>query len=309
MPGNNFLVLDIQTVPDRTLWTPKSESEIKKIVIDKNPDKNSIKFLSVVMDTLLEKKPVHAEDIEKAHDIARRLNKLDEYPTLDQLHEPEVDDEMAPIYAQIPVAIGCVWLDSTLKPKKVGCMKNEGGAEGEKKLLEEWNEFMAREKPTVVTWYGRGFDLPVLMFRSFRYGINMNWYFNDRDYRYRYSENGHADLCDVMADFGAVRNIKLSAVSKTVGLPGKHDNMDGSKVGEYFNAGKIDEICTYCLDDTVQTALVFMRWQLLKGRISLVNYQDAARSLLGVIGEMENLSELCKLIDEPILLLESSESP
>ena len=34
-----------------------------------------------------------------------------------------------------------------------------------------------------------------------------------------------------------------------MGLPGKPDGIDGSRVEEYFNAGRIQEIADYCRSD------------------------------------------------------------
>jgi len=41
--------------------------------------------------------------------------------------------------------------------------------------------------------------------------------------------------------------------------------MDGSKVGEAFRAGRIEEIRNYCETDVANTHLVFLRFQLLRG--------------------------------------------
>lgn len=302
--SNSYLVLDIETVPDRSLWSPQGEIEIPKIVIEKNPSKESITFLDVAMATIKEEKPIHRDDLEKATDIARRSKRLEDLDILLRMGGDKKEHEMAPAYAQIPIAIGCVWLDQSFQPKKIGCLKNSKGLEGEKQILSEWNEFAGREKPNLITWYGRGFDLPVLMLRSFRHGINMNWYFNDREYRYRYSEQGHADLCDAMGDFGAIRGLKLSDIARAIGLPGKHDNMDGSQVASYFEAGKIDEICTYCTDDTVQTSIVFLRWQLTKGRISIESYKNSIKAILGIVESMPDLKKLREGIKDSALLLE-----
>lgn len=296
-----YLVLDIETIPDESMWQPP-EPEIEKISIDKNPTKDSLRFLDEVIRYLDMNKPVHAEDIDKAADIARRAERTKDFERLSPMIViPEEKTPFAPTHAHMPVAIGCVWLDANFHCKKVGCMKIGEG--GEKSLLREWNDFMAMQKPTVVSWYGRGFDMPVLMLRTFRHGINMNWYFDDRDYRYRYSENRNCDLCDVMSDFGASRNLKLDAIAQLIGLPGKHDDVDGSQVTEMFKAGRLDDIATYCTDDTLQTAFVFLRWNLIKGRLDLASYQSAAQSILNAISGMDNLKSFRDLIRQDELLL------
>jgi len=305
--NETFLVMDIETVPDLTVWQPAAPG-IEKIQIDSKPAKASLEFLQVVIGRIKGGTPTHQDDIDKAHDIARRADMKDELGVLEEHILPEQQkSEFAPVYAQAPVAIGCVWLDFDLSVKKVGCLKiqeNKTLLEGEPILLAEWNDFMASKRPTIVTWNGRGFDLPALMLRSFRHGLNLNWYFGTRDYRYRYSEEKHLDLMDAMADYGAVRSMKLDAIATLAGLPGKHDDMDGSKVAGMFDEGRIAEIAQYCTSDTVQTAFVFMRWRLIKGQISLEMYRDAVSTLLQTIEKEPATERLHSLINKPSLLLQ-----
>ena len=49
----------------------------------------------------------------------------------------------------------------------------------------------------------------MLALRSMRHGLSWPWYYRDRDYRYRYSEEGHLDLCDFLSDHGAARMTSL----------------------------------------------------------------------------------------------------
>lgn len=282
----SYLVLDIETIPDREI-APLPPPEIERIDIPSKPNKTSIAFFEEVLSRLAENRPVHTEDIDKAIDIGKRMEPAPAPEALAKLSNLAVDPEpekppMAPIYAQIPVAIGCVWLDADLFLRKIGCMTNSEGRDGEKKLLSAWNDFMQKEtpSPTLVTWAGRTFDLPVLQYRSFKHGIPMPWYFDERDYKYRYTEARHTDLCDVMADFGATRFSKLDAIAPLIGLPGKHDDMDGSKVEAMFGDGLIDDIAAYCTDDTLQTAFIFLRWRLLRGRITKEHFERAASLLL-----------------------------
>jgi hypothetical protein len=167
---------------------------------------------------------------------------------------------------------------------------------------------MSKEKPVIVTWYGRGFDMPVLTLRGLRAGIAMPWYF-ENNYRYRYSEDYHVDLCDVMADYGAIRgNMKMDSIAKLIGLPGKHEDehgesMDGSKVKGMFEVGRIDDIANYCLSDCLQTAFIFQRWRFLKGRASMDTYSAGVLSLLEAIDAQPPLATFRKLIDEKALLI------
>lgn len=307
---DTYLVMDIETVPDLTVWQPASlGNQIEKIEMDSKPTKPSLEFLAIVVERIQNNVPVHADDIEKASDIARRAKLDDDLSKTLAPHvvvKPPPAAEFAPLHAQTPVAIGCVWLGSDMMVKKIGCLRVDSTLpllEGEEKMLHEWNEFMSRERPTIVTWNGRSFDMPVLALRSFRHGINLAWYYGNKDYRYRYSEDKHADLMDAMADYGAVRFLKLDAVAQLTGCPGKHGDMDGSKVHGMYLEGKIEEIANYCTSDTLQTAFVFLRWRLTKGRIDLQKYQEAVQSLLSTMALKPELGELYDLIDQPKLLM------
>ena len=135
----------------------------------------------------------------------------------------------------------------------------------------------------LVTWNGRGFDLPVLAMRSLGRGIAAPWYYKNRDVRYRYSTEGHLDLMDFFADYGGSRCMKLGDVARLCGLPGKTDTSGGDVAKLYAEAiafpeqdSKIRErVARYCLQDTLQTALVFLRSRHLVGKLTAETH-DAA---------------------------------
>jgi predicted PolB exonuclease-like 3'-5' exonuclease len=131
----------------------------------------------------------------------------------------------------------------------------------------------------VVTWNGRGFDMPVITSRALKHGVSMPWWFSDRHTRYRYSPEGHLDLMDFLSDFGAAKSGRLDVYAKLVGLPGKV-GVDGSQVAPMVHAGRIDEVNAYCLCDVAQTAALFLRVQLLRGVIDRARYVELARGLL-----------------------------
>ena len=143
---------------------------------------------------------------------------------------------------------------------------------------------LAQEKypATVVTWNGRTFDLPVLSMRAFKLGIPWGWYYKDKfGARYRYGEDGHCDLMDFLADYGAARQMKLGDAARLMGLPGKTD-MDGSKVADVVALGPSVEneakIARYCLQDSIQTALLFVRSRYHLGKINKDEYAISVRT-------------------------------
>ena len=108
--------------------------------------------------------------------------------------------------------------------------------------------------------------MPVITSRALKHGVPMPWWFSDRNTRYRYSTEGHFDLMDFLADFGAAKNARLDVYAKLVGFPGKV-GVDGSQVLPMVHAGRLDEVNAYCLCDVAQTAAIFLRVELLRGSI------------------------------------------
>ena len=83
--------------------------------------------------------------------------------------------------------------------------------------------------PTMVSWNGGGFDLPVLHYRSLVHGINCAKYWDvgdeDREFKWnnylsRYHWR-HVDLMDVLAGFSPRANAPLDEVAALLGFPGK----------------------------------------------------------------------------------------
>jgi predicted PolB exonuclease-like 3'-5' exonuclease len=107
----------------------------------------------------------------------------------------------------------------------------------------------------------------------------MRWYYRERNVRARYSEDGHLDLCDWLADHGATRAGSLDALAHLIGLPGKV-GVDGSQVAGLYEAGQLDAIERYCLSDVAQTALLLVRFRLLQGELSPDRYRTTATALL-----------------------------
>lgn len=314
-----YLITDIETVPDSHLWNPIQET--KKIELEKKVTPKEKQFLSIAMSIARAGTPLHSDDAEKLSDIASRLDEEEkdlasEAKTLALKYLPEPKDDFAPHHAHRVLVIGGVVLGPDLIPIKIGGIQNAGTFEmdekdlnlHEKQALEKWNTYNEKERPVLVTWYGRGFDLPVLSLRSMKYGISMKWY-HAENYRYRYSEDHHVDLCDTMADYGALRgSLKLDAISKLFGLPGKPEgidgkHIDGSKVSQMWKDGKTQDVANYCLTDCLQTAWIFMRWRLVKGRIDIESYRQAASKLYDMADSMNEMKFFTHQINKDKLLL------
>ena len=141
-----------------------------------------------------------------------------------------------------------------------------------------WNGWRHYGRPILVTFNGRGYDLPVLEFGAFRYGYAVPDWFNVaaisyEQRRYRYNANAHIDLNDFFSNFGATRLTGgLNLLANLIGKPGK-TGLDGSKVQDYYDAGRVAEINDYCRCDVLDTYFVFLRSRVLIGRMTLEEEQ------------------------------------
>ena len=142
----------------------------------------------------------------------------------------------------------------------------------EAEIIRRFFEGIERYSPELVSWNGGGFDLPVLHYRALRHGIQAPRYWetgdNDRDFRYNNYLSRfhwrHLDLMDVLAGFQPRGRASLDQIAVMLGFPGKL-GMSGDKVWETWLAGGIDEIRNYCETDVLNTYLIYLRFQLMRG--------------------------------------------
>jgi predicted PolB exonuclease-like 3'-5' exonuclease len=216
-----------------------------------------------------------------------------------------VEPPFPPTWAHRIVVIGCLWLDSECRLRRLGVVGEEAADldddEREARLLEGFSRFVGRQHTTLLTYNGRAFDLPVIALRSLCHGVPLGWYYTERGVRYRYSEEGHIDLCDWLADHGATRSGSLDAIARLCGLPGKV-GVDGSQVEGLYRAGQLQSIQHYCLADVTQTAFVFLRFRLLQGQLSPTAYRAAAEALLAALDADERVAPVMTQIDRDRLL-------
>jgi hypothetical protein len=137
-----------------------------------------------------------------------------------------------------------------------------------------WTGWTKYERPTLVSFNGRGYDLPLLELAAFRYGLSVPYWFNveARSYeqaRNRYNIEAHIDLYDLLSNFGAMRLAGgLNLVANLIGKPGK-TGIDGSKVQDMYDSGQVQEINDYCRCDVLDTYFVFLRSRVLLGKLKL----------------------------------------
>ena len=212
-----------------------------------------------------------------------------------------VERPFPPLYACRPVVVGVMWLGPGLAVKRIGTF---GEGKDEAGMMADFAEFMGKWRPHVVTWNGRGFDLPVLALRALRFGLDFRWYYRGEGYRYRFTEEGHIDLCDVISDHGAAKMTSLDGAARTIGLPNKGGGVDGSQVEGLYHAGQLDTLRRYCLSDVAQTAFLFVRYRLVSGDLDRDAYRVAASGMLAALETDGRFATLLDGVDRRRLLLE-----
>jgi predicted PolB exonuclease-like 3'-5' exonuclease len=156
----------------------------------------------------------------------------------------------------------------------------------EQELLTRFFDGIDRYLPTLVSWNGSGFDLPVIHYRSLLHGVAAPRYWDtgndNRDFRWnnylgRYHER-HTDLMDVLSGYQPRAVARLDDIASMLGFPGKM-GMHGAHVWDSFLAGDIAGIRNYCETDVLNTYLLYQRFELIRGRISRGQYDTACQQV------------------------------
>ena len=150
-----------------------------------------------------------------------------------------------------------------------------GSAESdEKEIIERFFKGIDKYVPTIVSWNGKSFDLPVLHYRALKHGINCQRYWetgeNDQSFKWnnyisRYHRR-HTDLMDLIAGYEPRAYAPLDEIATMLGFPGKM-GMSGAKVWDAFQAGDVVGIRDYCETDVLNTYLVYLRFRLMTGQL------------------------------------------
>lgn len=203
------------------------------------------------------------EDLPPQQAIARYRGEL----------QAENGKDFIPYTFQLPVSLVIAKVDKGLRLLDLVALDEEESRPHEivRRFWEGWRRY---NRPRLVSFNGRGFDLPLLELCAFRYGIPIpDWFAEDaRSFdqpRYRYNTAAHFDLHEWFTNSGASRFAGgLSLAANLVGKPGKTD-VAGHMVQDLWDAGKKAEIHDYCRADVLDTYFVFLRSRVVAGDIDL----------------------------------------
>ncbi len=248
-------------------------------------------------------------DIETIPDLesGRKLYHLDGLSDEDTaqalfaLRREKTGNDFLPHYLQKIIAISLVMAHGS--QVKVWSLGDETTQEAE--LIQRFYKGLEKHTPTLVSWNGSGFDLPVLHYRALLHGIESKTYWevgeNQQAFRWNNYLNRfhyrHLDLMDVLAAYQNKAFAPLDDIATMLGFPGKM-GMSGSKVFEAYTTGKITDIRNYCETDVLNTYCVYLRFERMRGLLNEEAYLDKLESLKNML-KSENkphLQDFCDLI-------------
>lgn len=124
---------------------------------------------------------------------------------------------------------------------------------------------VAKHYDTIVTFNGRGFDVPFVYLRS----AIMNVPITRKDWLgYRYQTEPHCDLAEQFTFYGvsgrdgAARRFNLDFYCKAFGVDSpKAHGVTGMDVNQLMTEGRHREIAEYCLRDVQATVLLHQIWK------------------------------------------------
>jgi 3'-5' exonuclease len=179
--------------------------------------------------------------------------------------------DFLPVTFQLPIAITMLRVGVDFALQGIACL--DAPQFRPREIVKQfWSglEQYRQHRPDVkiVTFNGRGFDLPLLEMAAFRYGLAIPG---------QRGGDSHLDLMDWLTNSGEIRlSGGLNLLAKLLGKPGKME-VTGNKVYRMWLDAKIDAINDYCLCDTLDTYFVFLRTRVMVGALALADEQALIR--------------------------------
>ena len=193
------------------------------------------------------------------------------------LRRQERGGDFLPLEQQRVVAISCALRkDDGFALWSLG---EPAASEGE--LVQRFFDGIAKYTPDLVSWNGSGFDLPVLNYRALLWGVQAPrfWETGESETEFRYNNYlqryhwRHTDLMDVLSGFSSRNRVSLANMACLLKLPGKL-GFAGDQVWDAYQRGDTLGIRRYCETDVLNTYLIYLRFEQLRGRLTPEGYRE-----------------------------------
>lgn len=214
--------------------------------------------------------------VRKLHRVGADVSDSDIAAMAFQLRRQAAGNDFLPLHLHRVITISCALSDRDAF--KVWSLGATGEGEGE--IIQRFFDGIEKYSPQLVSWNGAGFDLPVLHYRGLIHAVRAPRYWDtgddDREFRFnnyisRYHMR-HCDVMDLLALYQGRAVAPLDEIAQLIGLPGKL-GMSGAQVWDAYQAGRLSEIRNYCETDVVNTYLVFLRFQAMRGSLTHEQYR------------------------------------
>jgi predicted PolB exonuclease-like 3'-5' exonuclease len=204
--------------------------------------------------------------------------------------------DFLPLYQQQIVAISVV----VKKGDQLTVLSLGDEQSTEADLIRLFYKSIDKYSPELVSWNGGGFDLPVLHYRGLRHKIQAPTYWDTGDSNREFKWNNylsrfhwrHLDLMDVLAGFQPRARAGLDVIATMLGYPGKM-GMAGDQVWQQYMQGNLAGIRNYCETDVLNTYLVYLRFQFMRGLLDEVQLEQEEARVKSTLADsgLEHLQE------------------
>lgn len=233
-----------------------------------------------------------------AHLYDLDLAEADLEAALAKLRRQEAGTDFQRLSLHEIVCISGLWIDEN--GMRLFSFSRENHTEAE--ILTKFLSIFDKRHPTLVSWNGSQFDLPVILFRAMYHGLSAPSLFDQgeidtqkryNNYQNRYHQR-HVDLMDVMAMFNGRHFQKLDDVAHLLGYPGKRG--DGAyHVPDYVRQQQWTELTAHCEGDVLNTWLIYLRWLLLKGQLLPLDHRELVQNTIAYLSSQAQHHEFLQL--------------
>lgn len=189
---------------------------------------------------------------------------------------------LPPMFHRVVCWVG-LWIDNMGQPVN---QSDWAGVDEDEGLRRLFNELLTYKDFDLIHHNGKGFDLPVLLYRSLRHGLQMPMRLGHHDIRYRFSQH-NTDLTDEFSNYGASSYPKLKQLGALIGIPFKQTG-DGDRVADLFSDGRHADILTYCHEDVMGTYLVWLHLQYTRGDLPSEQFNNLRSRALRKLKELQS---------------------
>ena len=190
---------------------------------------------------------------------------------------------LPPMYHQILSWVG-FWIEHDGTPKSEHKWTGTNEQEGINELIDTLSRY---KDFRFIHHNGRGFDLPLILYRAMKFELQLPVRFYHYDIRYRYSKD-NVDLVDEFSNYGASSWPKLKQLGLLVDIPFKQTG-EGNLVLEMFRNNQLDEIERYCLEDVIATYLIWLQLRYTIGELQKTHFQSLKKRALTKLQELQKM--------------------